>query len=75
MESFNNIPPQEKPEEEKDKPFSEEGLLNRNFGKDVEKPSEADFYRNGILNRPKFQENLRKQREGKEGEKIEGNES
>jgi len=36
MESFNNIPPQEKPGEEKDKPFSKEGLLNRNFGKQRE---------------------------------------
>ena len=51
--------------EEKDKAFSPEGVLNRNFGKDVEKPSEAQFYRDGILNRPQYQENLRKQRDEK----------
>jgi len=47
----------------KDKTFSPEGLLNRNFGKDVEKPSDALFYRDGILNRQKYQENIRAERE------------
>ena len=68
MESWKNTPAPEKAEgekkeEEKEKVVSKEGLLNRNFGKNVEKPSEALFYRNGILNRPKYQENLAKQRE------------
>ncbi len=79
MESFNNPPaPQEKTEEEKkaeekEQAFSSEGLLNRNFGKDVEKPSEALFYKGGILNRPKYQENItqqREEREKKDAEKI-----
>jgi polyhydroxyalkanoate synthesis regulator phasin len=76
---FNNPPPQETPEkkpevkkeEEKEQPFSKEGLLNRNFGKDVEKPSEALFYKGGILNRPKFQEMAREQREQREREDAE----
>ena len=51
-----------------EQPFSKEGLLSRNFGKDVEKPSEALFYRDGILNRPKFQENILQQREQREKE-------
>lgn len=55
---------------ETEKPFSEEGLLNRNFGKDVEKPSEALFYRDGILNRPKFQEMIHGQREKEDAEKL-----
>ena len=42
--------------------------MNRNFGKDVEKPSEALFYKGGILNRPKFQEMAREQREQREKE-------
>ncbi len=79
MESFNNPPaPQEKTEEEKkaeekEQAFSSEGLLNRNFGKDVEKPSEALFFKGGILNRPKYQENItqqREEREKKDAEKI-----
>jgi hypothetical protein len=76
---FNNPPPQETPEkkpevkkeEEKEQAFSKEGLLNRNFGKDVEKPSEALFYKGGILNRPKFQEMAREQREQREKEDAE----
>lgn len=43
-----------------EQPFSKEGLLNRNFGKDVEKPSSALFYRDGILNRAKFHETFSK---------------
>lgn len=37
--------------------------MNRNFGKDVEKPSETLFYEGGILNRPKFQEMAQQRRE------------
>jgi hypothetical protein len=43
--------------------FTPEGVLNRNFGKDISEPSEAQFYGDGILNRPKFQESLRAQRQ------------
>jgi len=69
-----NNPHQEVPkkkEEEKEQAFSKDGLLNRNFGNDVEKPSEALFYRDGILNRPKFQEMAREQREQREKEDAE----
>ncbi len=37
-----------------EQPFSKEGLLNRNFGKDVTKPSSVDMYSNGVLNRAKM---------------------
>ena len=37
-----------------EQPFSKEGVLNRNFGKDVTVPSEAGIYANGVLNRSKM---------------------
>jgi hypothetical protein len=43
-----------------EQPFSKEGLLNRNFGMDVKKPSSTLFYRDGILNRAMFHENFNK---------------
>lgn len=41
-------------------------MLNKNFSKDVEKPSYANIYKEGILDKPKFQLNPLKQREGAE---------
>ena len=66
-EQFNNLSPDDKKamgvpaestETKPEQPFSKEGMVNRNFGKDVEKPTEALFYKGGVLNRAKFHESF-----------------